>query len=75
MIREISVIPAEGGWAVRSGGFANDMMFLSGAKAERAARKLADAVAASGETAQIQIYLRDGAVAGSFLKTGVGSGD
>lgn len=67
MVREITVIPADGGWAVRSGGFANDMMFLSGAKAERAALRLADAMATHGEAAEIKILLRDGAVAGRFL--------
>lgn len=72
MFREITVIPAEGGWAVRSGGFANDMMFLSGAKAERAARRLAEAMAASGEAAEIKILLRDGAVAGRFLTPAAG---
>jgi hypothetical protein len=68
MVREITVIPAEGGWAVRSDGFVGDMMFLSGAKAERAAQRLADAMARSGESAEIRILLRDGAVAGRFLR-------
>jgi hypothetical protein len=53
---KISVVPAGDGWAVRSAGFENDMLFAAGAKA-----------AQSGATAEVAIYLRNGALAGRFL--------
>jgi hypothetical protein len=40
MIHVISVQAAEGGWSVRADAAENAMMFLSGAKAEQAARFL-----------------------------------
>jgi hypothetical protein len=52
---------------VRSAGFENDMLFSAGAKAEAAARDLARRVAQSGESAEVAIFLRDGALAGRFL--------
>jgi hypothetical protein len=67
MALKISVVPLGDGWAVRSGGFENEMMFTAGAKAEAAARDLARRVAASGHTAEVAIFLRDGALAGRFL--------
>jgi hypothetical protein len=66
MIRVISVKPVANGWAVQSDGFDSEMMFLSGAKAESAARRLAQKLAGSGETSEIRIFLRDGALAGRF---------
>jgi hypothetical protein len=67
MALKISVVSLGDGWAVRSGGFENDMMFAAGAKAEAAARDLAHRVAQNGRTAEVAIYLRDGALAGRFL--------
>jgi hypothetical protein len=64
MTRVISVKPAGGGWSVQSDAFDSEMMFLSGAKAEAAARRLAWTLARSGEAAEIHIFLRDGAMAG-----------
>ena len=64
---KISVFPAGDGWAVRSAGFENDMLFAAGARAEAAARELARRYAQSGATAEVAIYLRDGALAGRFL--------
>ena len=55
------------GWSVRSDGFANDMLFLSGAKAESAARTLAEKIAALGEAAHVEVRLRDGTLAGRFV--------
>jgi hypothetical protein len=67
MVQLIFVEPAGAGWAVRSEGFANAMLFHSGAKAERSARKLAQDIAKGGEASEIQVRLRDGAVAGRFV--------
>ena len=51
MALKISVVSLGDGWAVRSGGFENDMMFAAGAKAEAAARDLARRYAQSGAAA------------------------
>jgi hypothetical protein len=67
MALKISVLPVADGWAVRSAGFENDMLFSAGAKAEAAARDLARRCAANGRTAEVAIFLRDGALAGRFL--------
>ena len=69
MTRIISVQPFGDGWSVRSDAFDSEMMFLSGAKAEAAARRLAGKLARGGESAEVRIYLRDGQLAGSFVKT------
>ncbi len=66
MNRIVSVRPAGDGWTVQSDAFDSEMMFLSGAKAEAAARRLAGTLAKSGEAAAIRIFLRDGALAGRF---------
>jgi hypothetical protein len=68
MNRIISVQPFGDGWSVRSDVFDSEMMFLSGAKAEAAARRLADTLARGGETAEICIFLRDGQLAGRFVR-------
>ncbi|MGZ3274686.1 MAG: hypothetical protein ACXU82_03425 [Caulobacteraceae bacterium] len=70
MNRIISVHPFGDGWSVRSDTFDSEMMFLSGAKAEAAARRLADKLARGGQSAEIRIYLRDGQLAGSVVKPG-----
>ena len=67
MVQRIYVEPAGAGWAVRPEGFANAMLFHSGAKAERSARKLAQNMAVSGQPAEIQVLLRDGSVGGRFI--------
>jgi hypothetical protein len=69
MSRIISVQPFGDGWSVRSDAFDSEMMFLSGAKAEAAARRLADKLAKGGESSEIRIFLRDGQLAGSFVRT------
>jgi hypothetical protein len=63
----ISVAPAGDGWAVRSNGLDEDLVFDAGAPAERAARSLAAQHAATGGQAEVQIFLRDGVLAGRFL--------
>ena len=70
MNRIISVQPFGDGWSVRSDGFDSEMMFLSGAKAEAAARRLADKLTRGGETTEICIYLRDGQLAGRVVRPG-----
>ena len=64
MALTISVVPVGDGWAVRSDGFDNDMLFQAGAKAEAAARDLARRYADEGVAAEVAIFLRDGALAG-----------
>jgi hypothetical protein len=68
MTRIISVQPLGDGWSVRSDAFDSEMMFLSGAKAEAAARRLAATLAKSGESSEIRIFLRDGRLAGRVVK-------
>ena len=68
MIRIISVQPFGDGWSVRSDAFDSEMMFLSGAKAEAAARRLADKLTRGGESAEIRIFLRDGQLAGRVVR-------
>lgn len=67
MIRIVSVQPLGDGWSVRSDGFDSEMMFLSGAKAEAAARRLAATMARNGESSEIRIFLRDGRMAGRVV--------
>jgi hypothetical protein len=66
MALTISVVPIGDGWAVRSDGFDNEMLFQAGGRAEAAARDLARRSAAQGVRAMVAIFLRDGALAGRF---------
>lgn len=66
MALKISVVPAGNGWAVRSSEFENELVFQAGSKAEAAARELARRCAASGLATDVDIFLRDGALAGRF---------
>ncbi len=63
----ITVSAAVSGWSVRSSMTDNDMLFLSAEKAETAARALARAVSDAGQDAAVEIWLRDGRLAGRFL--------
>lgn len=63
----ISVAPAGQGWAVSSNSLARDLAFERGGQAEAAARRLADRYAETGRTAEVRVFLRDGALAGRFL--------
>ena len=67
MALKITVVPIGDGWAVRSPSFENDMLFTAGAKAEAAARDLASRYAHRGQSVEVAIFLRDGALAGRFL--------
>jgi hypothetical protein len=68
MSRIISVLPLGDGWSLQSDAFDSEMMFLSGAKAEAAARRLADTLAKNGEGSEIRIFSRDGRLAGTVTK-------
>lgn len=64
MTRIIKLEPYGRDWRVRCDRLDEDMMFHSGAAAEAAARMLADAIVKSGDSAEVQIHLRDGSLAG-----------
>lgn len=63
----ISIRAAQHGWSVEGDTLENGMMFLSGAEAETAARKLARRYADAGQLAEIEVFLRDGSLAGRYL--------
>ena len=69
MTRVISVSPAAFGWALAIDGQEGVLVYASGAVAEAAARSLARRLAGAGETAEVQIYLRDGSLAGTLRST------
>ena len=71
MVQVIVVEPFAQGWAVRQPSVDNSQIFNSGAKAEDAARMLGTRLAESGTPAEIQVYLRNGALAGRFLMPAV----
>lgn len=62
----ITVKPSLGGWRVACEARAHSQSFQSGATAEAAARQLGEAIARGGRPAEIQIFLRDGSLAGRF---------
>lgn len=64
MRRLICVRSALVGWSVKADTFDNELLFQSGAQAERAARRLAAQYAHAGHEAEVRIFLRDGSVAG-----------
>ncbi len=67
MVYVISVEPIAAGWAVRQSAVANPQLFVSGAKAEDAARRLGERLSFAGQAAEIRVYTRDGALAGRFV--------
>lgn len=62
----ITVAPTAEGWAMKSGGNA-PLLFETSAQAVWSARKVAEAVAASGLAAEIVVMNRDGGQAGRYL--------
>jgi hypothetical protein len=66
MAQVIVVAPIEGGWLVQRG-TTEPWMFETGAQAEWCARRLGEVLAEGGETAEILVYLKDGALAGRIL--------
>ena len=66
-MQAITVKPLDGaGWTVELAGVENPQHFTSGARAETAARRLAERLADAGRRSEILIYLRDGAIGGRF---------
>ncbi len=63
----ISIRAAEDGWCVQGDTVENGMMFLSGAEAEIAARSLAQRYSSVGQAMEIEVFLRDGNLAGRFV--------
>ena len=59
MVR-ISVVPLPVGWAVHTSLIDNPSVFLSGARAEQMARRLAQAALGLGFTVVLEITTRDG---------------
>jgi hypothetical protein len=55
-----SVEPVTGGWVVTQEPIAEPSMFLSGAKAEAAARKLAEAARKAGMSVEVIVHDRAG---------------
>lgn len=66
MIPFVTVRPLSTGWQVDALG-QEPLVFSSGAQAERAARRLAEALADNAGAAAVRIYLRDGRLGGRFL--------
>lgn len=63
------IVEARGeGWAIRSDRLAADMTFRSGAAAEQAARNLAERLARAGRRVEVHIRMRNGALAGRFVR-------
>jgi hypothetical protein len=63
----ICVAPQGEAWAVRCPEFENAMIFKSGARAEAAARGLAQRFNQAGRTCLLELRLRNGDLAGRFL--------
>ncbi len=67
MIHVISVEPLAEGWALRQPKVENPQVFVSGAKAEDAARRLGERLCNAGTSSEIRVYTRDGLLAGRFV--------
>jgi hypothetical protein len=63
----ISIRAAQDGWSVQGDTVENGMMFLSGADAEIAARSLAQRYSDVGQPTEIEVFLRDGSLAGRYV--------
>lgn len=63
----IRITAAQDGWRVEGDTLENGMMFLSGAEAEHAARALAQRYSDAGRPTEIEVFLRDGALAGRYV--------
>ena len=63
----ISIRAAQDGWSVQGDTLENGMMFLSGAEAETAACSLAQRYADAGQATEIEVFLRDGSLAGRYV--------
>ena len=61
----IVVVPVEGGWTVECSIICQPLFFLSGAKAEANARKLASCIAELGQEVRVMIHARDSTLVGT----------
>ena len=64
MALSITVLPVGRGWVLRSAALGSEQFFASGGRAEDAARSLAQRLASAGRDTELEIRLRDGALAG-----------
>ena len=62
----IEVTPIPGGWCVEMCGRLEPILFLSGARAETAARRMAQCVAELGRDARIHVHDRQDLVIGDL---------
>jgi hypothetical protein len=62
---EIKVVPVDGGWSVQCRLVGAPQMFLSGARAEETARRLAQTVARAGADARVVVHDRSHALVGT----------
>lgn len=62
----ISVIPVEGGWSVQCALTGEALLFLSGAKAEENARKLAACMTRLGYDARVAVHDRRNILVGTL---------
>jgi hypothetical protein len=66
----ISIKPVgDRSWMVEFSGVQNPTLFMTGALAETAARRLAETLANAGRHSQLTIYLRDGSLGARFIAT------
>ena len=63
----IRIEAAQDGWNVQGDTLENGMLFLSGAEAETAARALAQRYSDAGQPTEIEVFLRDGSLAGRYV--------
>jgi hypothetical protein len=73
MTEVITVAPSHGAWIVERTATHNPQIFRNGATAEAAARQLGDAIARGGQSAEIQIFLRSGELAGRVICPAAGA--
>lgn len=67
MDQAIIVAPSGIGWTVKSTPFDNEMFFSSGGTAEAAARSLGARIARKNSIVVIEVFLRDGSLAGRYV--------
>lgn len=67
MVQLVIVEPVGGAWLVRADAIGFSEHFQNGRDAELAAKALATKIEASGSAAEIEIFLRGGALAGRFV--------
>jgi hypothetical protein len=72
---EIKVVPVDGGWSVQCWLVGAPQMFLSGARAEETARRLAQTVARAGADARVVVHDRSHAMVGTQRYFGAATGE